>query len=195
MKDTPDQTALRAYLNMEHRRLPSILGHSARARWLDANFGGLETVQNGSKYVCALPEMYYLKPDTPLHIGLIMMHFMGASHADSNQKDFQRMRFTPLRLEMTADSLRESVGKLHKTVVRLGMYEELRRYQPKDGQDASMLVSGKSYAIVRQDDPLHDHKSPDLIDFSAPIVTPWVQRVRMLEYNDYHSHLLNPKCE
>lgn len=194
MKETPGTNALSAYFNMEHRRLPGILGHSARVAWLDAHFGGLETIQNGSRYVCALPSMYFLQPDMKAHIGLILTHLMGPSH-DDTYENVRRPRFIPLRLEMTADSLRESVGKLHKTVIKLSLYDELRRHQPKDGQDPAMLVSGQSYAMVHRGDPLHVHGSLDLIDFSAPVVTPWVQRVHMRPFDKFHSHLLNPKCE
>lgn len=194
MNKAPGQNVLSAYFNREHRHLPGVLGHSARAAWLDAHFGGLETIQNGSKYVSALPCMYFLQPDMKSHIGLILTHLMGPS--DNNTYDnVRRARFIPLRLEMTSDSLKESVGKLHKTVIKLSLYDELRRHQPKDGQDPEMLVSGQSYAMVHRGDPLHDHSSLDLIDFSAPVVTPWVQRVRMREFEGFHSHLLNPKCE
>ncbi len=195
MKEKPVQSALSAYFNMQHRRLPGPLGHSARAQWLDANFGGLEMIQNGSKYVCVLPEIYYLQPDMASHMETMLIHFMGASNNKRGRTGFQRDRFIPVRLEMTADSLRESIGNLHKTVIKLSLYDELRRYKPKDGQDRSMLISHRSYAMVRQSDPLHDHSSIDLIDFSAPLVTPRLQRVRMYDFDNYHSHLLNPKCE
>ena len=173
------QGLLSAYFGILPRSRQNNKGHEARVAWLNKHFEGLEIVPSGSQYVAALPNTYKFDIQPIDFLELLI----GA-----------RMKIVVDRMEMKSDSLQESVGKLHNAVLSHAMtLQGLTIYIPKEGQSSEVIVPGKEYLCIKQDDPLHDHNSTDLIDFASVNVTRTLQRVSRMPYNLRHSHLMDPK--
>ncbi len=156
-----------------------------RRRWLEENFARVDVVPSGKDYVVAMPEGYQME--------------FGALSDREMQKMFidemlgipgKRIKCSPNRIEATADSYDDGIGKLYNLVAGSG---RANIYLPKEGQDQSVIVPGQEYLVIKHHDPLHDHASKDLIDFRIDEVDPYSGRVLKGSLDDAHSHLINPK--
>lgn len=177
MSQSYQQNTLSDYYSLLSRNIKNDLGHKARSTWLNQHFGGLETVKSGSRHIAALPNAYHIEISDSYNVDVLLG---------------DRLTVTPHRLEIVSDSLKECVGLLYKLVLSTSREKDgIDLYVPKQGQDSSLLVSGKAYLCVQQGDPLHDHKSKDLFDFQPVAISQRLQRVELLDFDMNHAHMID----
>lgn len=154
---------------------------SAKASWLHNNFGGLDIVKGTVQFTAALPQAYDLQPTK--HKGQTRT----APHG--------RLQLKPLRLQAKGLTAVDALGKLYENIMALntGWDHEVLVYRPKQGQNPEILIPGKTYSCIQHEDPVHDHDSADLIDFTIKPITPRIQRVGKLPFEINHVHIMSRK--
>ena len=156
-----------------------------KKQWMTDHIGMLDFVQNGTQHVVALPSAYRIALSRPLP--RLINIFAEISPA-------VRLRCVPTRLEATADSRDESIGLLFRKVSEAIFQDgEIDIYKPKKNQTQDVLKPGKMYSVINFEDPLHDHASPALIDFSILVAPCNLANITLLDYDSAHCHLLDPK--
>lgn len=156
-----------------------------RQQWLEEHIGRLEVVQAGKDYIAALPDSYEMDYSVMSKREQSMALLESLAGVETTP-----MRCMPKRVEVSSDSREDSIGKLYSRVAQ-GL--DIRTYNPKAGQDSSILVNGKEYVVIRREHPLHDHSSTDLIDFVFCDVDPLGGRVQKGSLEGKHSHLIDPR--
>ncbi|MCM2344605.1 MAG: hypothetical protein NDJ24_08595 [Alphaproteobacteria bacterium] len=180
----PRQGWLSACFSRTLRQMNNKAGAAARRTWLDQYFGGLDIVRSGVQHIACLPNAYRVQDLSPP--GVSFFAFMGLQH--------DRIQLVPHRLSAQAYSLQDSIDRLHQSVIELlstqGMIDI---YRPKEGQPENIIIPGQTYSCIQHEDDLHDHGSTDLIDFTIIPVSPRIQRVYEVPFEENHMHMMSTK--
>ncbi|QQG35734.1 MAG: hypothetical protein HYS17_09510 [Micavibrio aeruginosavorus] len=182
----PRQGWLNACFSRALRQMDNKSGAEARRAWLDQHFGGIDIVRSGARYIACLPKAYRVRDISPTDFSLFIARRLSLSH--------ERIKLVPHRLSEEGLSLQESIDRLHQSVIELldtqGMIDI---YRPKQGQPENIIVPGQTYSCIQHEDEFHDHASADLIDFTIKPVSPRVQRVYEVPFENNHMHIMSMK--
>ncbi|MBI1300041.1 MAG: hypothetical protein GC137_00130 [Alphaproteobacteria bacterium] len=119
-------------------------------------------------------------------------------HAEINRAFcFERLegqrKIIPNKLEALAVEKEDCINALFNRVAvqmyRFGRHVQVLKLKP--GQEGNIVVSGRAYEYVTNDDPRHDHHSLDLIDFVRVTIDPNDLSIFERPYEQNHIHLWN----